>query len=38
MANARPVIESAPEDPAEPVEDVADDSDLGKVVVVVDEG
>ena len=34
----QPVVENAPEDPAEPVEDVADDTDHGVVMVVVDEG
>ena len=34
----QPVVENAPEDPAEPVEDVADDTDHRVVMVVVDEG
>ena len=32
-----PVVECAPDDPAESVEDVADHPDHGKVVVVVDK-
>ena len=38
MKWAVPIVEEAPEYPAEAVEDVADDADLGVVVIVVDEG